>query len=82
MPRNKTINTEWLLDNVKYEHRFGQFIATSVYRTRPDRTLRQYIRQIIHISWSVITFCSRGAKIKSYLGSFQLFKSANVALTG
>ena len=33
-------------------------------RTRPDRTLRQYIRQIIHILWSVITFCPRGAKIK------------------
>ena len=62
MPRNKTINTEWLLDNVKYEQRFDQNIARR----------RQYIRQIIH----------RGVKIKLYLGSFQLFKSANVALTG
>ena len=65
MPRNKTINTEWLLDNVKYEHRFDQYIARRQYITPGLIALyRQYIRQIIHISWSVITFCPRGAKIK------------------
>ncbi len=31
MPRNKTINTEWLLDNVKYAHRFDQYIARRQY---------------------------------------------------